>query len=55
MLRWLLSLFGLKIVYVWKGLEYDSRYAGIEDMLGQSVCDRRFTAPPWARAKIVRS
>lgn len=54
MIRWLLSLFGYKIVYVSEFGVHDSRYDSIDEQMGRPIHKDMSVAPPWAKAKLER-
>lgn len=54
MLRWMLRLFGYRIVYLSKYGTHDTRYDSMDYMMGRPIHPDMSTAPPWARMKIVR-
>lgn len=55
MIRRLLSIFGLRIVYVCEWGSYSHRYDGIDRHMGRPIHAGMSVAPPWAKPRIVRA
>lgn len=53
-MRWLLSLFGLRIIYECEWGTYDERYDSLDRQMMRPVHPDMSVAPPWAKRKIVR-
>jgi len=54
MLRWLVGLFGFKVVYVCEWGEYETRYDSLDYHMDRPVHRDMSTAPPWAKMKFIR-
>lgn len=54
MIRWLLKLFGYRVVYVSEYGTHESRYDSIDYMMGRPIHENMSVAPPWAKTKIVK-
>ena len=55
MIRWMLGIFGYRIVYVSEFGTHDTRYDSLDAMMGRPVHENMSVAPPWAGMRIVRS
>lgn len=54
MLDWLLRLLGYQLVYVCEWGVFDSRYDALDRSMGRPIHGHMSTAPPWAKAKIIK-
>jgi hypothetical protein len=54
MFRWLVGLFGYRIIYVSEFGTHDSRYDSVDYMMGRPIHKDMSVAPPWAKMKLVR-
>lgn len=52
-MKWILSLFGYRIVYVCEWGTFDHRYDSLDAAMCRPVYEGMSTAPPWAKMKIV--
>lgn len=51
MIKWILSLFGLRVIYVCEWGEYDCRYDSIDHQMMRPIHSQMSVAPPWAKQK----
>ena len=54
-MKWLLRLFGLRIVYVCEWGVYKHQYDSLDAMMGRPIHKDMSVAPPWATARIIQN